>query len=167
MVVSSRQVASAAPPVVVRVVTPRITEHRPPTSSTGVTPPRMRVSMSFSPKEELRAPTPRSTAPPRGTAGSLSAQMAPATAAATWPPGPSAGAGAASTTRSLLRPAARVTSWAAVSPEALPTTAMRSRRIWEASSTLARRACWTARSVLSHTTTSTSSCSASRAKAAA
>ena len=83
MVVSSRQVGSVTPSVLVRVVTPRMTEHLPPTSSTGVTPPRTMVSMSLSPRVMARLPMPRSTAPPRGTAGSLSPQMAPATAAAT------------------------------------------------------------------------------------
>ena len=39
----SRHAASAAPPVVVRVVTPRITLTTPPRLSTGVTPPRMRT----------------------------------------------------------------------------------------------------------------------------
>ena len=48
MVVSSRQVLSAAPPVVVRVVIPRTGEITPPTLSRGVTPPRTRRSMSLS-----------------------------------------------------------------------------------------------------------------------
>ncbi|MEI3362503.1 MAG: hypothetical protein V8R75_07995 [Oscillospiraceae bacterium] len=48
MVVSSRQVLSAAPPVVVRVVIPRTGETTPPTLSRGVTPPRTRRSMSLS-----------------------------------------------------------------------------------------------------------------------
>ena len=49
IVVSSRHVLSETPPVVVRVVTPRTTEHTPPASSTGVTPPWSSVSSSLSP----------------------------------------------------------------------------------------------------------------------
>ena len=48
MVVSSRQVVSAAPPVVVRVVMPRTGEITPAWLSRGVTPPRTSRSMSLS-----------------------------------------------------------------------------------------------------------------------
>ena len=106
MVVSSRQVASAASPVLVRVVTPRTTLTTPAACSTGVTPPRTRVSISVSPYRASSPSTPFSSAPPRGMAGSLSPAMAPATAAATAAPPPSP-TGAVSTTRSLLSPSAR------------------------------------------------------------
>ena len=88
MVVRSRQVASAASPVVVRVVTPRTTPMVPAKLSTGVTPPKISRSISPSLYRPLSPYSPVSTAPPRGTAGSLSPAMAPATAAAT--PRPSA-----------------------------------------------------------------------------
>ena len=48
MVLSSRQVVSAAPPVVVRVVMPRTGEITPAWLSRGVTPPRTSRSMSLS-----------------------------------------------------------------------------------------------------------------------
>ena len=48
MVVSSRHVASAAPPVFVRVVMPRTGDTTPATHSRGVTPPRTSRSMSLS-----------------------------------------------------------------------------------------------------------------------
>ena len=47
-VVSSRQVLSAAPPVVVRVVMPRTMLTSPLTHSSGVTPPVTRVSTCVS-----------------------------------------------------------------------------------------------------------------------
>ena len=164
MVVSSRQVASAASPVLVRVVTPRTTLTTPATLSTGVTPPRTRVSISVSLYWAWRAPTPLSSAPPRGTAGSLSAAMAPATAAATAAPA-SPPRGATSTIRSLLRLCAWVTRLLTVSAVLPRTTAMRSRRLAEAVLTLSRRACWTVRVSLSQTTTAMSSSASSRAKA--
>ena len=165
MVVSSRQVASAAWPVLVRVVTPLTTEMTPPTSSTGVTPPRMSTSISLSPYRAVRPLSPRSSAPPRGTAGSVSPAMAPATAAARVP-APSEAAGPTSTMRSALRTPARAASWVAFSEEGPSTTAMRSRRSWEAVSTLCRRAWCTVASVLSQVITAMSSSCSSSAKAA-
>lgn len=168
MVVSSRQVASAASPVLVRVVTPRITEHTPPTSSTGVTPPWRRVSTSLSLYRVAKLPIPWRAAPPKGRAGSASPQMAPARAAATRaPPSWAVSPGATSTTRSLLRLAARVVSWVTVSPAPPGTTAMRSFRSWAADAAWSRRACCTVRVSLSQTTTFRFSSWASRAKAAA
>ncbi len=70
MVVSSRQVVSAAPPVVVRVVMPRTGEITPAVLSRGVTPPRTSRSMSLSVYAVLRPPSPRISAPLSGTAGS-------------------------------------------------------------------------------------------------
>ena len=81
--------------------------------------------------------------------------MTPASAAAANTPGSvfpllSRASGPTSTIRSLFRAAAWVTSSAAVSPSP-PTTAMRSIRAEEASSTAERRACCTVSSALSHT----------------
>ena len=170
MVDRSRQVASAVPPVVVRVVTPRTTLTCPPTLSTGVTPPRISRSRSPSPSRADTPFSPVSTAPPRGTAGSLSPAMAPATAAARVSPDRavpklSTPPGATSTTRSLFRPLARSTRLATLSSLAPATTASRSRRASEAAATLSRRSACTSSSVLSQITRAMSSVSASRSKA--
>ena len=166
MVDSSRQVLSAASPFLVLVVTPRTTEISPAALSRGVTPPRTSRSISLSLYWTFSPLRPRSTAPPRGTAGSFSPAMAPATAAAARPL-PLGSAGATSTIRSALSPSARVTSWLTVSVSPPAATPMRSRRAAEAAFTLSRRACCTARVVESHTTTATSSTASSAAKAAA
>ena len=73
--------------------------------------------------------------------------------------------GAVSTMRSLLSLPARSTSFAAVSPTPPETTPMRSFCAPDAFSTLARSLSCTSTLVLSHTITSTASCS-SAAKAA-
>ena len=171
VVVSSRQVASWTPPVVVRVVMPRMGETAPATASRGVTPPWTSRSTSLSPYCSATPDRPGRAVPLRGTAGSLTAAIAAATAAAANIPGSffpeaSATSGPTSTIRSLLSSLARAFSSAA---EALlmPTTASRSRRAEEAASTLSRSACCTVRSPLSQTTTCTSSTPCRAAKAAA
>ena len=83
--------------------------------------------------------------------------MTPASAAAANTPGSvfpllSRASGPTSTIRSLFRAAAWVTSSAAVSSSP-PTTAIRSIRAEEASSTAVRNACCTVSSALSHTRT--------------
>ena len=97
--------------------------------------------------------------------------MAPARAAAhSAPPWPAPAAftlpGATSTTRSWFKSSARSTRLVTLSPAAPATTAMRSFRAAEQSSTMARKACCTVRVVESHTTTATSSRAAAVAKAA-
>ena len=169
MVVKSRQVASAASPVVVRVVTPRTTTMVPARLSTGVTPPKISRSISPSLYRPLRPYRPVSTAPPRGTAGSLSPAMAPATAAATPKPSVfspllSTPPGATSTTRSWFRALARAISSSTVSSAPPAATAMRSRRLAEAVSTLSFMAFCTSPSVLSQITAVTSSSPSRAAK---
>ena len=165
MVVSSRQEESAAPPVVVLVVTPRTTLMDPPALSTGVTPPRISWSNSLSSYRWDRPDRPKSSAPPRGRAGSVSPAMAPATAAATdsseaASPSSSTPPGATSTTRSQFRASARSIRSATLSAAAPATTAMRSRRFSEAWITLSRSLPCTVSSVLSQMTTATSSTAA-------
>ena len=155
MVVSSRQVVSAAPPVVVRVVIPRTGDTVPAVLSRGVTPPRTSRSMSLSVYAVPRPPSPRISAPLSGTPGSRPEAMTPARAAAANTPGSvfpplSRASGPTSTIRSLFSAAAWVTSSAADSPSP-PTTAIRSIRAAEASSTAVRSACCTVSSALSHT----------------
>ena len=157
MVESSRHVPSAAPPEVVRVVTPRTTLITPPLSSTAVTPPRISRSRSLSLYRLASPASPASSAPPRGTAGSLSPAMAPATAAATAspsaaPPDWSTPPGATSTTRSQFSPAARWISSSTLSSAPPASTASRSRRASEACTTLSRSFFCTSASVLSHST---------------
>ena len=167
----SRHAESDAPAVVVRVVTPRITLITPPELSTGVTPPKISWSTSLSSSRTDSPFRPSSSAPPSGTAGSLSPAMAPATAAARGrpeieAPPPSTAPGATSTTRSWFSSLARSMRPSTLSSRSPASTHRRSRRRLAASATLSRSFFCTARSVLSHSTRAMPSILASWVKAA-
>ena len=169
MVLSSRQVASETSPVFVRVVMPRTGERMPPRLSSGVTPPRTRLSIFPSVKLAAVPPRPRSAAPFTGRAGSRSAASIPASAAAPRTaacrvPPPSNTSGPTSTMRSWFSAAACASMSLTVSPLP-PTTAMRSLRFSEAVSTWVRSAWWTSAAALSVTTMRTLSQSARAWKA--
>ena len=171
IVVSSRHVVSAAPPLEVFVVIPRTGEETPPTVSIGVTPPRTSWSISLSLSLLSAAPKSVSSAPLIGTDGSVFPAITAATAAAAntaliVPPSSDAISGPTSTTRSLLTAFARFTICATVSSEP-PMTAMRSRLAAEASSAAVLRSRCTLCAALSHTITPTSSSSESAANALA
>ena len=152
------------------MVTPRITLTTPPRLSRGVTPPNTSRSTSLSSSRVDSPLSPDSSAPPRGTAGSLSPAMAPATAAASVSPeadfpSPSTAPGATNTTRSWFSSLALAISSVTLSPAAPAATHSRSRRRSEASITLERISFCTARSALPQMTAATFSTPASRAKA--